>query len=339
VTAGQEPGALGAGSDLEKMVEPFHDDDYTERQGYNERFLGTRVPLPRVLDLSVVSKLDDGSHAIPYEHFSIVMHKKRRIAVFAASNVDGRPEARRPDPTRRYTRGGLSGLGKNDQEKWFTDPRIAALHQLPDRFFNKDRASFDKGHLVRRDAVAWGEDYDEVRRANGDSYHVTNCSPQVKGFNRSNLGGLWGKLENLVLDQAEADGEVYSVFAGPVLDDGDPAFSGFDDNGRVRVSIPRRFWKVVVARRGAQLESFGFLLDQDLTGVDFEFAVNAEWRARLISIPDLEAEIGLVRFPRKIHDSDQADAEDGERVRAAAGMERFHAEEEPCRDPEPTPTH
>ena len=67
---------------------------------------------------------------------------------------------------------------------------------MPDKFYTRDRGNFDKGHIVRRDDVAWGEDYDEVRRANGDTYHVTNCSPQVDAFNRSNLRGDWGKLEN-----------------------------------------------------------------------------------------------------------------------------------------------
>ncbi len=37
----------------------------------------------------------------------------------------------------------------------------------------------------RREDVCWGKTYDEVRRANGDTYHTTNCTPQVAGFNQS----------------------------------------------------------------------------------------------------------------------------------------------------------
>lgn len=308
---------------LEAMVEPFHEDDYRNRRGYREDFLGLRVPLPEVRDRRVASKLDDGEHVIPYQHFSIVMHKERRMAIFTASNVDGRPALRRPDPTRRYGRRELSGLAENDREKWFTDPRIPALHQLPDRFFSRDRGAFDKGHIVRRDAVCWGRSYDELRRANGDTYHVTNCSPQVAGFNRSNLGGLWGELENLVFEQSASADERYVVIAGPILAADDPPFSGFDDRGRVSVPVPRRFWKLVVARRGSRLQSFAFLIDQDLAGVEFEFAVSAEWRAHMISVVDLELEIGLIDFPPEIHQADQFDADVGEAVRASAGIERM----------------
>ena len=55
-------------------------------------------------------------------------------------------------------------------------------------FYSKDRKAFDKGHIVRRDDVAWGRTYDELRRANGNTYHVTNCSPEVNEYNRSTLG-------------------------------------------------------------------------------------------------------------------------------------------------------
>ena len=35
---------------------------------------------------------------------------------------------------------------------------------------------------------------------NGDTYHTTNCSPQVAGFNRAANGeDNWGDLENLVI--------------------------------------------------------------------------------------------------------------------------------------------
>src|SRR5690606_42020160 len=80
------------------------------------------------------------------------------------------------------------------------------------------------------------ETYAEVQRANGDSFHSTNCSPQVKDFNRSNLGGLWGDLENLILKQAKT--ERYCLFAGPLLRNKDQRFNGVDHAGPTRVRIP-----------------------------------------------------------------------------------------------------
>jgi endonuclease G, mitochondrial len=308
-------------SAVEAMVEPFRDRDFSGRRGYNDRFLGIRVPLPRVLDDTGVSHLDDGSHVLPYEHFSVVVNKVRRLALFTASNVEADARHKAPEPGRDYTRKGLTGLGKNDQEKWFTDPRIPADQQLPDRFFTKDRKSFDKGHIVRREDVAWGNSFDEVRRANGDTFHVTNCSPQVSGFNRSVEKGLWGQLENLILKQAKT--ERYCVFAGPVLRPDDRIFRGVDDDGEIRVAIPRQFWKIVVARSGDELQTFAFCLDQDLSDTDLEFAVDELWTSRMISVADLERLLGELSLPEQLHESDQFDSGGGEAVRAR--MESFPA--------------
>lgn len=323
VSARQTAGAAASApaAAVEAMVEPFRDEDFSDRKGYDRGFLGIPVPLPAVLDESSVSRLDDGSHVLPYEHFAVVVDKNRRLALFTASNVDADPTRKKPEPGRDYTRRGLTGLGKNDQEKWFTDPRIPAVHQLPDRFFTKDRASFDKGHIVRREDVAWGATFDEVRRANGDTYHVTNCSPQIASFNRSALQGVWGQLENLILEQATA--ERYTLFAGPVLRPDDRLFRGVDDEGQVHVAIPRQFWKIVVARSGDELRTFAFLLDQDLANTDLEFAVDQEWRSRMISVADLEALVAGLTFPQELHDSDQIGASGGEAVRAQAAVETF----------------
>src|SRR5262249_36764585 len=155
--------------------------NYKTRRGYQKSFIGIEVPLPTVTDQDLVAKLESGKYVIPYEHFSVVMHKHRRLALFTASNVNGAQKAREPEPGRNYSRKTLSGLKAGGTEKWKTDPRIRGEHQLPDRFFTKDRQAFDKGHIVRREDVCWGKDYEQIRRANGDTYHTTNCSPQVAG--------------------------------------------------------------------------------------------------------------------------------------------------------------
>jgi endonuclease G len=312
------PQPVAPGVTTEALVEPFRDED-SDRPGYDAKFLGIEVPVPTVVDKSLVSRLDDGSYVLLYEHFSIVMNKTRRLALFTASNVDASPQRKKPEAGRDYTRRGLTGLGPNDQEKWFTDPRIPAIHQLPDRFFTKDRASFDKGHIVRRDDVAWGDTFDELRRANGDTYHVTNCSPQVADFNRSNKKGVWGELENLVLKQAAT--ERYCVLAGPIFRADDRIFHGVDDAGAIGIAIPRQFWKIVVARSGDALQTFAFLLDQDLSDTKFEFAVDKEWRTRMVSVGDLEKLVAAATFPKQLHKSDQFDAAGGEAIRAETGVE------------------
>jgi endonuclease G len=302
------------GAAIEALREPYHELPYDHRQGYDPGFLGIPVPLPAVRDPSKVSmRLDGGGQVVPYEHFSLVMFKPRRLALYTAANVSADPALQKPEPGYDYSRDGLSGLREHDMEKWFKDPRLPLQDQLPDRFFTRDHSAFDKGHIVRRNDVVWGESFVQVRRANGDTFHTTNCSPQVKGFNRSNLRGLWGKLENLVLDQA--DTEKLCVFAGPVLDPGDQSFRGQDEHGEILVQIPSKYWKVVVARSGSILQTFAFVLEQDLSDVPLEFAVDATWRQRMVSIPVLEAIVRHLEFPEALHQSDQAFTGGGESMR------------------------
>ncbi|MFC1765195.1 DNA/RNA non-specific endonuclease [Planctomycetota bacterium] len=302
---------------IEKMKVPVVDPNYDNRKGYDPEYLGINIPVPSVRYKSRVAKLDDGSYVLPYEHFSVVMDKKRRLAIFTASNVDAHPEMKRPEPNHDYSRKGLGGLGSNDREMWLMDPRIPEQYQLPDCFYTKDGGAFDKGHLVRRDDVCWGETYDEVQRANGDTYHTTNCSPQVGDFNRSNLRGIWGKLENFILKQAKT--ETYCVFSGPLLQNDDRVFEGKDNRGKVWIRIPSSYWKIVVARTASETRAYAFLLEQDLSGVPLEFAVTDKWAESMVSIDDLEDMIHSIRFPKVIKDADQYDT--------ALGAELFRAEE------------
>lgn len=316
VTVSQDATATVAPA-LEGLVEPWHDENYAGRTGYDPGFLGIAVPVPEAVDPGVLARLSDGTTLVPYTHFSIAMHAARRLALFTAANVSADPAMRRPDG-REHTRRELGGLGEGDSEKWFVDPRLRGIEQLPDRFFTRDRQAFDKGHLVRRDDVAWGRTLAEMRQANGDSYHATNCSPQVADFNQPRGRENWGDLEGAVLKQATD--QRLCVFAGPVLADSDPLFHGQDDRGKVAVRIPRAYWKVIVAPDGAGLGAYGFLLEQDLSGVAMErLDFDAKWRRHMVSIADLEARIALLRFPDAIHRADRVATSAGRAVAEAAG--------------------
>ncbi|MCC7001566.1 MAG: DNA/RNA non-specific endonuclease [Gemmatimonadaceae bacterium] len=284
----------------EAYKSPVIDTRYSNRNGFDETFLSVRVPLPKVTKETLAARMDDNEYVVPYEHFSIVMHKKRRLAIYTACNVDARETARQPDSSKAYTRAALGGLSKNDVEKWVAEPRLAPEYQLPDAFFLKDRKAFDKGHIVRRDDVVWGRTYAQVRRANGDTFHVTNCSPQVAAFNQSSKGGEWGLLENMILRRAK--GEKIVIFAGPVFDDAkDREFRGEDDNGEeLIVQIPSRFWKIVVADGPQGLESYGFVLAQDLRSVAWEFDIDAEWVSELHPLTDIQKLVKLVAFPANV---------------------------------------
>jgi endonuclease G len=321
LTPSSSPRSTGAGAAVatETLKTPIMDNTYGDRKGYDRDFLGVVVPLPKVTDKTRVSKMENGEYEIPYQHFSVVIDKTRRLALFAASNVSAVAAEKRPEAGRDYSRRALGGFGANDREQWVTDPRIPEEHQLPDVFYNRDRQAFDKGHLVRREDVCFGSSYRMVQRANGDTYHTTNCTPQVIDFNRSGEQGIWGQLENEILRQAKA--ERYCLFAGPLLRGNDRFFEGVDSRGPVRVRIPSAFWKVVVAVTPDNvLQAFGFLLEQDLSQVQFEFTVSADWRREMISLKRLQQRIGVLDFPQVVLNADQFGIENGNEVARITGF-------------------
>lgn len=325
--AAPTPAAVAAPTEARMQV-PFIAPDLESRAGYQPDFItGVSVPLPDLTanGKKVAAKLDDGTTELKYHHFSVVMHKKRRLALVTAANVDWQKAAREVDG-RKPTRRELTGLDDNAQEQWVTDPRIPDGHQLPDVFFTKDGGSFDKGHIVRRDDVAWGDSFDDMRAGNGDTYHTTNCSPQVAGFNRSANGeDNWGDLENMV--QKETKAERVCVFAGPVLADDDRTFRGRDERGPAAVKIPRKYWKVIVAAGDDGPKAYGFVLEQDLSGVPVEvppeFAVPPPWKRYMLSIGEIEAQLGGLVKLTWLKQHDAADTDEGARIaeQAAAGSE------------------
>lgn len=288
---------------VEDQVEkvPVIHPDFESREGYQKDFLAFKVPLPKLTEAgrAAAVRLDSGSRILKYHHFSIVMHKQRRLALFTAANVDWRPQSREVRG-KKPNRDKLNGFTGNEKEDWVIDPRIPLDYQLPDYFYVKDRRAFDRGHLVRRDDAAWGDSFKDMQKGNGDTFHMTNCSPQVATFNQSKFGNFnWGELENMVQKQTKS--EKVCVFAGPVLDPGDRYFHGLLKSGvEISVQIPERYWKIIVAQKDGKPAAFGFVLDQDLSDVDLhvEMAIPNAWKGFLHPIAEIEEYLqGLATFP------------------------------------------
>ena len=190
---------------------------------------------------------------LKYHHYSLVMHENRRLAMWTAANVNY-------DPNTRWRSREEFGT-----DTWKGDPRLAIEQQLEDIEFYAPAKKFDRGHIVRRDDVAWGETMKEEEFGNSDSFHWTNCTPQHEEFNRDmfQYNGLWGQVENHIAKQAGYLQNRLILLAGPVLDNNDPQR---DFGADIEVQIPLVFWKVVVAVEDVQtaptLRAYGFLLDQ-----------------------------------------------------------------------------
>ncbi len=250
--AAQLPIALPAPAIEKKLLFDSH---YDGRPGYNEDFLDINVPHPEITKSRLDEiLLEDGKpHVLKYHHYSLVMNRRRKLAMWAAANVDYHKSKRRK--TRE----------EFGEDTWTADPRVANKHQIEDPELYEPALKFDRGHIIRRDDVAWGETAKEEVFANSDSFHWTNCTPQHEQFNRAvfQFHGLWGDLENHIQTQAKNVGLRMTIFAGPVLDNAKDIRHDF---GTGEVKVPRRYWKIVIVvekeNNQQRLRAYGFILDQ-----------------------------------------------------------------------------
>jgi endonuclease G len=256
VASGADVGTDTAGEPAPGPEAVKIDRNYANRRGYDRTFLpGHRVDLPRLgpgLEGLAARKkrvtAGDDPFELRYQHFSVVMHRQRRLAFFTAGNIDG---ATWVDIDRDS---GQPREAAEAAEVWYADPRLDAEAQCDQSLYDRQRPRrlFDRGHLVRRQDPAWGSRR-RAARANADTFHFTNCTPQESRFNQTKE--FWQGIERWILeDSAVADRERVTVFTGPVLGDADPPYR--------YVRVPTAFWKIVAYVRDGELRATALLASQ-----------------------------------------------------------------------------
>jgi endonuclease G len=233
------------------------DTRYHLRRGYiDEGFIpGHTVPLPE-LDAQLAEQLQPlragernaAQGELKYQHFSVKINRDRRMAIFTATNIDG-------DTYKTVDRDTGRVVSEAEGETWYKDPRVSESSYLGQDFYSAWSAYFDRGHLTRRTDPTWGTD-GKAERANADTFHLTNCSPQHFRFNQS--AQYWQGLERYVLENgvlSAGEDARLCVFQGPLFDDSIDLWA--DD-----VQIPSSFWKVVVWKGAAGLKAVGLVADQ-----------------------------------------------------------------------------
>lgn len=285
-------------------AEAIHvDEDYSNRDGYDPTFIpGFAVPLPE-LGAKLAKQIaplragepDAAAGELKYEHFSIKMNKSKRLAIFTATNIDGE----RYLAVDRDT-GQVAG---SEGEKWFKDPRMSESFWTGQDFYSEWSNYFDRGHLTRRTDPTWGNE-NQAERANADTYHFTNCSPQHFRFNETTK--YWQGAEQYILENgvlAAETGRRICVIQGPVFDNNIDQFAG-------DLQIPSSFFKVIVWRGDSGPKAVGLIVDQ-LALLDEERvnlgppkkakSVNVkQWR---VAVPQIEKRTGL-SFAQAVRDAD-----------------------------------
>jgi endonuclease G len=247
------------------------DDDYSNRRGYQESFLGARAVIPfpkparggpKALAFTWKGKK---STKIDYFTYSVMMHATKKLALVSAVNIetDAPHKTVRPKTTWRAE-----------------SERIVAADQLGKDAY--DGTPFDYGHLSKSEDCAFGADLRQARLNAADSFHLTNAAPQLSRYNQS---GWWSKFENWVVQNFAADGSKISVFNGPIFDaprsspgpDGkvrlnlkgrsspDPVFTKNKNGKATRYAIPKLYYKIGVYMRRADGKpaAAAFILSQE----------------------------------------------------------------------------
>ncbi len=238
--------------------------EYAGRKGYDGKFLGAAVPLPKAVGRLKADVLQfpgpngKKTTVLPYTHFSVVMSKARKLCLYVAVNIDGKQQksVRRADKA----------------DRWLFDPRLDREMQFGREIY---RGGFlDLGHMVRRLDPVWGKDFE---LANDDTFHYTNACPQHKDLNRK----VWNDLEDYILENTGANDLKVTVFTGPLLTPSDPPYRG--------TRLPTQYWKVAVMIHPdtGKLHATAYILSQAdmITGLEFAFG---EFRTYQLPVATLE---------------------------------------------------
>lgn len=233
---------------------------------YNPKFLGDEftVPLPQTC---CKGKLVQAGKIFDYIHYSLVMHQDRRSALYTAHNIDYSQKTR--------ARG----------SSWDVDDRMDLSYQTDNHAYRNN--PWDRGHLVRRDAVVWGNQQ-EAQDASDSTYFYTNAILQHGSFNQS--GNKWLGLENWILHKAGSFASRLCVFTGPIYTDVDV----ITDRG---YTVPSAFFKVVVLKDptsdGTDLSAVAFLMKQNENWRSAGSRALTNLQLYHVSIAEIEAYTGL----------------------------------------------
>jgi endonuclease G len=219
------------------------------RTGYDEKFLGNgiKVPLPKpgpefkgdVLRNTKLRK----NFIVDYIHYSVVMSKSKRQAIFTAANLD-------QGETKTVK-------GRN----WFGDERIGSKHQILDKEGYKHN-EWDRGHLTTRTTVAWGTKK-LATLASNDSCSFANSCLQHKEFNQDE----WTVPEEAVRHWKKDLNGKLCIITGPYFSEIDRWYTpkGKGRGKAVSIRIPSAFWKVVayIDKDTGKLANQAYIMFQD----------------------------------------------------------------------------
>jgi len=108
------------------------------------------------------------------------------------------------------------------------------------------KSGYDRGHLAPAGSMKINT------TSMSESFYMSNMSPQLHGFN----GGVWRKLEEEVRRIAKSNDSIF-VVTGPILT------GPIDFIGENKVSVPRAYYKTILAYQDGKPSGIGFILPHE----------------------------------------------------------------------------
>jgi endonuclease G, mitochondrial len=273
-----KPASSLSDEELEEIKQLEKSQDFSACKGYQSRFLGQDVPIPQpkaALKKFIAKIQNTDAIVLKYYHYSTIFHSVRMMPAISMINVDGNPDKRKDLAERK--------------DNWLRDKRLDFDIQLSDSYYSG--SGFDKGHMSRREDADWGDSPEDAKLFADITCMYTNACPQVAKINQARRKGLWGKLEEVVLEkgvkkESGKTGKI-SVFNGPVFKDDDPVYKG--------IQVPLDFYKIILwltdngklKATAFKLSQQNFVADMDLHE-EIDIDQNMDFKEFQCSIKSLE---------------------------------------------------
>ena len=133
---------------------------------------------------------------------------------------------------------------------------------------NYKNSGYDKGHLCPAGDMEFNKD------AYNDTLYTSNISPQKHDFN----SGIWNRLEQKTRYWAEKYNDIY-VVTGGILKNSDKKI------GTEEVSVPKYFYKIILAKSGKEHKAIAFLVpNEDSDKSLYDFVVSIETLEKMTGI-------------------------------------------------------
>ena len=263
------------------------------RDGYQKKFLGDQFtvdlpePGPELQDdILQPPGLPDNKVVVPYVHYSLIMSRSTRQALYSIANVDLEKEIQ------------VSG---REGRKWFIDGRVGRDNQIPD--YPYEGTQWDRGHLTRRTAVTWGDDRAIAVSASNDSCSYTNACMQHKNFNEDE----WRTVEDLVAKFKIAT--KLNVITGPVFTKCDRFY--IRNRGDYPVRVPSAFWKIISYVENNKLSTQAYIFFQDIPSIKSSKA-RARLKIRNMQVTTTEVSFWTgLKFDQQLYDTNPLKFYDG----------------------------